>query len=267
MFRLISNNITDFPFERFAECNASQCEDLANELNITAYNSWMLPQILAHYGSWDLVAHEGRIDSAATARKNMTTPWRVGLWRVCTQLRRGSLVKTQNNPLSVNYCALVPLVLAGLKRYQNVNYQQWDLDADSKLVSKDLLSAMFWSPPQNADPAMPYYGLGSEELLQLREHGLTVKSGARQGQVQKPTSTWKLTGMKGTILEDAPALATTMLAQIWCAHPSLRTEYMVLDPSNWDSMPEPLIAETVFVEPPKPVKAKAEKAYYDLPWN
>lgn len=32
-----------------------------------------------------------------------------------------------------------------------------------------------------------------------------------------------------------------MLTQVWVAHPSLRNEYMVLDPVNWDQMPEPLI--------------------------
>jgi hypothetical protein len=268
MFRLKSNNITDFPFERFAECNSSQCEDLAKEFNITAFNSWMLPQILAHYGNWQIVYSNNKVDAKATAKANMTTPWHLGLWRVCTQLKRGSLVKSQNNPQFASYSSLVPIILAGVKRFQGVPYQMWDIDNSTKLISQDLLAAMFWVPQiGEVYDNKAYYGLGSEELLALREQGLTIKSGSRIGQTQNPTSTWRLTGMKGTILEDAPNLVSTMLAQIWVAHPSLRTEYMVLDPSNWDSMPDPLIAETVFIDSAKPTKVKLEKTHYDLPWG
>ena len=32
-----------------------------------------------------------------------------------------------------------------------------------------------------------------------------------------------------------------MLCQIWLAHPQHRTEYMILDPNNWDTIPAPLI--------------------------
>jgi hypothetical protein len=43
-----------------------------------------------------------------------------------------------------------------------------------------------------------------------------------------------------------PELAQTMIAQIWCAHPSNRTKYMVLDPKNWDAIPAPLISSDIF---------------------
>jgi len=267
MFKLKSNNIADFPFERFSECDASECETLAKELSITAYNSWMLPQILAYYGRWNLTWDGEQVNSQATARANIASSWEMGLWRVSTTLKRGSLVKTQNNPQFSNYSALVPLVLAGVKRFQGVKYTQWDIDANTRLVHEALREAMWWTPPGELVCGEPYYGLGSEELLELREQGITVKSGARAGQTQKPTSAWRLSGMRGTVLEDAPALVTTMLAQIWVAHPSLRTEYMVLDPNAWDSMPAPLIAETVFVETVKPTKVNTEKPCYDLPWD
>jgi len=267
MFKLKSNNITDFPFNEFEKLNASECEDLAKELSITAYNSWMLPQILAYYGRWNLTWNAGKVNSQATVKTNITTPWEIGLWRVATILKRGSLVKTQNNPEFASYSALVPLILAGAKRFQGVKYQQWDIDENTRLVEKGLREAMFWTPEApELVRGQPYYGLGSEELLELREQGITVKSGARAGQTQKPTSAWRLNGMRGTVLQNAPALATTMLAQIWVAHPALRTEYMVLDPNDWDFMPEPLIAETVFVEPPKPVKIKPKTLNY-MPWD
>jgi len=52
--------------------------------------------------------------------------------------------------------------------------------------------------------------------------------------------------MHGTELGTVPKLVTTMLTQIWVAHPSLRTEYMILDPNNWDKMPEPLVGSEIF---------------------
>jgi len=277
MFKLKTNNIENFPFQEFAqELEADELEALAKEFNITAFNSWMLPQILAHYGSWKLIYKDGKVDPNLTAKANISTPWHVGLWKVCTRLKRGSLVKSQSDPEFASYSALVPLILAGAKRYQGIKYTQWNVDHSCRLISQDLLDALFWVPPTPKIVAQdqtilecgkPYYGLGSEELLELREQGLTIRSGKREGQVQKATSTWRLNGLGGTVLQGAPALVTTMLAQIWCAHPSLRTQYMILDPNDWDAMPEPLIAETVFVEPLKPAKVKAEKAYYDLPWN
>lgn len=268
MLKLKSNDIKDFPFELYAELNSSQLEDLAKSHFLTVYNSWMLPQIGAHYGRWKLVwTEDNKVDSLASAKKNITTKWDLGLWKVCTQLKRGSLVKSQVNPEFASYSALVPLILMGAKKYQGVKYSQWDIKAGTRLVDKNLQEAMFWHP-EGIDgllSGVPCYGLGSERLIELREQGLLVKSGNLAGTKQKPTSAWCLRGMRNTELAEAPKLVGTMLAQIWVAHPSLRTEYMVLDPNDWDSMPEPLITESVF----KSTKSNTDTSpsTYDLPWD
>jgi hypothetical protein len=253
MLKLKSNTIKDFPFQDYAQLNDSQLEDLAKEHYLTVYNSWMLPQIAAHYGAWEVVWNPlGKVDSMATAKKNMTTPWDIGLWKVCTKLKRGSLVKSQINPEFASYSALVPLVLMGLKKYRGIKYQQWDIDSNTRLVDENLRAAMFWEPgeeTQGCYPSLDYcaqYGLGSNDLIALRDQGLMIKSGPKAGQLNKPTSAWCLRGMRGTSIETAPKLVGTMLTQIWVAHPSLRTEYMVLDPIEWDWMPPPLIAENIF---------------------
>lgn len=270
MFRLKSNDIKEFPFEEYAKLNASQCEDLAKAHCITAFNSWMLPQIAAHYGSWKLVWKGDKVDANATAKANITTPWHMGLWKVCTHLKRGSLVKSQINPEFASYSALVPLILMGPKKFQGVKYSQWDIDATTPLIDKNLREAMFWQPDITSDlnqleDYAPRYGLGSEQLLDLQQQGLLVKSGPKAGTYLNPTSAWCLRGMRGTVLSEVPKLVGTMLTQIWVAHPSLRTEYMILDPNDWDGMPEPLVTSKVFKQEKTALPRNTDTGP-DLPW-
>lgn len=257
MLIIKSNNIKDFPFEQYKDLNSSQLEDKAKEHAITNYNSWMLPQILAYLATWTLVADEtGKVDPHKTAKKNITSDWDMGLWKVLVRLKRGSLVRAQSNPEFVNYSALVPLYLAAHKRFNNIPYSQWNIDETCRLIDENLLEAMLWTER---------YDLGTERLLEIRQQGLTTKSGARMGTVAKPTSSWCLKGIRDTELGTAPKLVSTMLTQIWVAHPSLRTEYMILDPYNWDRMPPPLVAHDIFKHnDAKKFLVKEDKE--DLPW-
>jgi hypothetical protein len=129
---------------------------------------------------------------------------------------------------------------------------------------------MFWQPGEGIPGIIPNctnYGLGSEELLELRERGLTIKSGPQAGTVSLPTSLWCLKGMQGTVLATAPKLVTTMLAQIWVAHPTLRTEYMVLDPNAWDTMPPPLIDLQIWKTTLAHTSPKKIREQANLPWD
>lgn len=257
MIKLKTNTIKEFPFEEYKPLNSSQLEDKAKEHAITAFNSWMLPQIMAHLAEYTLVRDsEGLVDPQETAKKNIVSDWDIGLWKVLTRLKRGSLVRAQSSPEFVNYSAIVPLYMAAQKRFNNVPYRSWKLDLSCKLVDENLLEAMLWSER---------YDLSTSRLLEIRQQGLTTKSGARMGSIAKPTSSWCLKGIRDTELGAAPKLVSTMLAQIWVAHPSLRTEYMILDPYNWDRMPEPLITQDIFRhDDAKKFLAKEDKE--DLPW-
>jgi len=251
MLKLKSNNITDFPFELYARLNDSQLEDLAKTHHLTTYNSWMLPQIGSYFGSWRLVFKDNLVDCAATARHNIVTDYDIGLWRVATKLKRGSLVKSQVNPEFASYSALVPLILMGAKKFQGINYSRWNITESCPLIDKNLLEAMLWQPDEShleldLLPNEICYGLGPERLLELRDQGLTIKSGLRAGTKQSPTTAWCLRGMQNTELGKAPKLVGTMLTQIWVANPSLRTEYMVLEPNDWDLMPNPLVQGAIF---------------------
>lgn len=261
MLKLRTQDIKAYPFEEYQKLNKTQLEALTKEHYISAHSSWMLPQIVAYYATWTPVVVEGKIDPMATAKKNIVTPWEIGLWRVATQLKRGSLVKLQSRPEYANYSALVPLILCAQKKYNGVGYNQWNIQEGCPLVDEALLEAMLWRDDE-------CYNLGSERVIEIRTQGLTIKSGPKMGEVQKPTSQWCLKGIKDTEYASVPALTATMLSQIWVAHPSLRSEYMVLDPYDWDRMPPPLVGAEIFKYPdpksPKPPKSYSDGT--DLPW-
>lgn len=259
MFKVKTHNIKEFPFESYCEAKTTaELVEIAQTHRLSNHNAWMLPQIAAYYGSWEPVTNSGKICPRLTARQNMTTHWSIGLWRVVTQLKRSSLVATQNLAHSVNYSSVVPIILMGLKRYKNTPYTSWQLDHKDTIVESKLLEAMLWRNDE-------VYHLPRAELLKIRELGLTVKTGDRTGTQNRATNQWCLRGVGLTGLGSTPQLVQTMLTQIWVCHPSLRTNLMILDPYNWDSTPEPLIqAEVLDAAAPKTNTVQYSNA---LPWE
>ena len=265
-FVLKKQDIQDFPFEEFAEASLDTLDSIADGYGLANFNSWMLPQMLQYFSTWELqYLDTGKIDPKATAVYNIDqhNAWQVGLWKVATRLKRSSLVKKQNAEPGSNYGSLVPLILAAHKKYNNVPYSSWDRSADLRFVVDKNLCAAMLSDPWPDD-------LTAERTLAIRTEGLTVKSGLKAGQLKNPLSTWSLTGIQHTELASYAPLAVTMLTQIWLAHPSLRNQYMVLDTQDWDSMPKPLIVGDLFkaetfkpVMPKKPVAVEGQ----DLPWD
>jgi hypothetical protein len=110
-------------------------------------------------------------------------------------------------------------------------------------------------------------GLGSDKLLEIRNQGLMNKTGQKAGTLKPAETTWSLTGVKDTEIGHLPKLTQTMLTQIWLAHPAKRTQLMVLDPMDWDRMPEPLIKVELFESTNKAVEQfKSQKHDKLLPW-
>ena len=242
MLKLKKKELREIPFERYAKLNQVELLEQVEADQLQLLHTWMLPQILQHFGTWQAVPLQNQmLDPRATAKQNITTDWDLGLWRVCTQLKRGAIVPQQSSEQGRHYSQLVPLILAGMKRYKNIPYRRWNVDGLATLVHKELVEVMVYE----GDCLI----LGSEELLAIREQGLTFRSGPKAGEVNKATSQWKLHGLAKTPFLGAPTLLSTVMCQIWVAHPSLRTDLMILDPKNWDQMPKPLVTEEVFITP------------------
>lgn len=247
----------DIQYLPFAELSAyndiKEFDKALQAFHLSRYDSWMLPQILAFWGQCKVVRNkQGLVDPLAFLKANVgSDQFRVGLWRASALINRGSLVTKQSDPKLSRYGGLTPLILAGVKEHQGVNYSEWDSVGLEYVVGDKLHKAMTYSPPD----------LSRDRLLEIRDIGLTTKSGKTEGEKKKATSVWALTGLGPTELADAPTFATTMLCQTWIAHPSLRHKYMVLDPVNWDNIPEPLIDTDILPDP------KSKKVVeYELPW-
>jgi hypothetical protein len=129
--------------------------------------------------------------------------------------------------------------MSAFKKMHNIPYMKWDRTEIHGVTEASLAAAMLAEPIE----------ITTEEILESRAFALTPKSGKGVG-VEKPVATtYSLYPRVGTPLHELPTLARIMYCQTWCAHPSNRTKYMVLNPSNWDDMPQPLISEQIFSSP------------------
>lgn len=183
-------------------------------------------------------------------KDHFKTPQMMGLYRFLMLDTRGSYLTKQYTGDARNYCALVPLIMSAFKRYSNIPYSAWNKDEIKWIVNPDLCEAMLYETPESVfspekGVLVPYWD--NEKLLKLREHGLTWKSGTKQGTLKNPLYTHSLSGMQGTEFSDVPDLTQVMLTQIWCAHPENRTKYMVLSSYSWDRIPPSLISTDIFL--------------------
>jgi hypothetical protein len=223
----------------------------------------VMPQIIAHIGNrripWDeVMTAEGKIDGKrilAHAFDFKSSDWEKGLYIFLLLDSRSAYLTTQYKGESRSYCSLVPLIPYAFKLNQSVPYSRWDRSTLHWVVNKSLCNLMLWEDPTPS----------REDLLHARELGLTYQSGPKTGQMRNPQSTYKLFATKGGPLEGYPDLVGSVLTQIWCAHPQNRTQYMILDPHNWDKMPVPLIEEALFVAA-KTSNTKTKDFGDELPW-
>lgn len=263
MLVLKNNDIKSFPFSEASKLVPNKLLEWADEtVHLTNFNTWMLPQLLAYFGSFKVRKNDaGKCDPMALLSDNLgSDTWARGVWMVTNVLKRSSLVKAQNNINYSKYSALVPLILAGLKEYQNIPYSAWDVPSLSHAMGSQLYDAATATPPD----------IPISRILELRKEGLTTKSGKTAGLVKSPTSTWTLTGLQHSEWSGLPQLTMTMLAQIWVAHPSIRHSNMILDPLDWDNIPEPLVPSELLNVPVSAMKyvstTKSKDEEIVCPW-
>jgi hypothetical protein len=252
---LKKQDLDELNWKQLHSMTTTELEEFA-QTHLIAHQQWLLPQIVANFGKWTLVYDGSKPNIQQTLAKNVgQDPKQQVLWRI-TRIPRSVLVRSQTN--YPQYATLTPLILAGFKQYQGIGYETFRGCANLEwLVEPKLLEAMAVACP----------GLGSDKLLEIRNHGLMNKTGLKAGTLKPAETTWSLTGVKDTEIGHLPKLTQTMLTQIWLAHPAKRTQLMVLDPQNWDNMPEPLIKVELFESTNKAVEQfKSQKHDKLLPW-
>ena len=259
---LRKQSITELPHKTIESMTETELEEFAQKELQKRSGSWLLPQLVAHFGSWTLAKKSGSIDVLATLKQNCEhNSENTAYWRL-TRIPRSLLVSSQTK--TPEYATLTPLILAGFRRMQGVAYESWRGLANLEYILEPRLHEAVTVDLSGLD-------LGSERLLQIRQQGLMTRSGKSAGQPKSAESTWSLTGISDTELGHLPKLTQSILTQIWLAHPQHRSSLMILDPNNWDRMPEPLIANSVLKTPEPqeiaPLKKNTEEtAKTLLPW-
>lgn len=247
--RGLKRDLRSWPLEWLAEQNGLPLHQSCDQLGLSSQSEWFLPQLVHHFGSWKPQMQDGLVDAVKTASYNLGSgtkeeqQFQLACWKLSCRVPRSKLSPKQ--VAQPEYSSLVPLILLGLKTYQDVPYQDW---------SREKLEAVM--PPELVQAAtVPHPEKTPEEVLEARQEGLLVRSGRTEGQYREPKSTWKLSGISDTWLGQLPYLTQVQIAQIWLAHPDVRHQNMILHPDDWSRMPEPLI------------KTEVVKKWTAMPWE
>lgn len=243
--RAKNNTLDSLPLEDLAEIctysNYDQHVEAFIESHGLALKPWFYPQALAHVAKWSIARdHTGLISPKSLVVDNCkNNPRNKGLYWILMSKHRAVRKQYQQT----EFCSMVPLILAAFKKFAGIKYSEWNRDEVHYVISPALLEAATTVPPQ--------YTL--EEILQFRVQGLTTSDRATRnpGVLKSATTTYNLHGLPRE-LEDGrvgpgslPAMLKMMICQTWCAHPQNRSPYMILDPLDWDHMPEPLLTDEV----------------------
>ncbi len=229
--RIIKNDIQNLPLDRIVD--EGSAEEFVAEFKLKKAWLWFGPQLLAHLAKYVLPEknEEGMYDGLEFLKLNTSTSMDKGLYWLLVKMHRSEIMGTQTDPHNIQYCGLVPIYMAAQKKFNKVPYSKWtNLDL--------LVHKMLWEAMQC--PHLPPE-ITAKEILETRHEGLRGKS---------PITFNSLVGISATELGKLPRYAQAMIAQFWCAHPSHRHQYMVLDPYNWDNIPDSLIPSEVLVTPP-----------------
>jgi hypothetical protein len=227
--------------------------DFSTTNNIKKNAEWVFSQMLAKFAELPLEKNEnGLYSGKAMFRAIRTSPFMSGMLLVCKHPTRSIFLTGQTSPLYSAYCSLVPLVMSAFKRYKQIQYSEWDRAEISSITEPTLAEAMLLTELPD---------ITREEVIEAREIALTPLSGPHVGVMKNPATTYILYLRKESGMVDLPTLAKIMLCQTWCAHPVNRNNYMILNPLNWDELPEELISTSILQKNPyKPSEASYSSA-------
>lgn len=193
----------------------------------------VLPDMITYLGQFRVRKNESGLYSGKYfVMDNFKTDADKGIYVFLMVDNRGAYLGTQYKMPSREYSKLVPLVMYAQRLINGIKYSEWDPSELGLIVNRELAEAMLF----RAEKAPSY-----DEIMEGRLTGLTHASGKDVGKVRSAITTHQLYTTTGTCYQGVPKLTQVMWSQIHTAHPNNRTKYMVLDNTNWDSVPLPLI--------------------------
>ena len=195
------------------------------------HHSWIMPQLVSKFQQWQVeYDHSGQPSGLLTAQLNLEDPKQRRYWWMM-RVPRGNLVANQNqNP---HYAQITPLVLLAHK--PTIAYSRWvdtNLVLEPWLVLATTLNQAQRVLLQNLDP----------QHKQL-QHAHSLQGKPARGQT-------KVFRVQGTPWQEFTPQCLVLLLQHWLACPSVRHQNQILDPHNWDLVPEPIVCTEVTVTKP-----------------
>jgi hypothetical protein len=260
---------TQLPESVLRECKAtaksSVVEAWCAKNSISQKLTWLPHQLLAYFGTWTAVCDDtGKYSAPLTWDANTRARgdyYALGSALLATSTRTNffKAAPKGNQQYKSVINPLVPIILAGFKKYQGINYSEWNPVGLEMLLDPELGKLVGVTVPD----------IAHSELIALRNTAVTDKEGARANIPNNPATCTKLNHLGDTAIGHLPKLAKYMVLQTWAAHPSNRNEYMILDPNNWDRIPEPLVSKDIFLHKPPQAATKATPSfgYSELPWD
>ena len=209
----------------------------AKDWNMPKNADWFFSQTQARFAQLKLVKNSNGYSAKALYLDHIAKSKELlAIWHLVRFSARSALVEKQIDVRYRDYCSLVPIIMAAFKRHNDIGYEEWDRSEVHGIVEEKLAQAMLLDEvPQ----------LTTEEWLAERDAAIMWKSGDKEGTPRNPATTYQMYPSKGSVLLEVPPLARIMLCQTWCAHPSNRTRLMVLSPTEWDGLPQPLVSSRV----------------------
>ena len=233
--------------------------DFCKQYALQSHFSWLMPQITALVASTNLNFREdGLVDIPKYIKTFASNDINKGIYFLLTHRLRGDFIPKQYTLESRNYSALVPMLLAPHKQYNNIPYNKWKSKGLKDALDINMFEALVFTEELD---------YSKDERLETIKRSLVVQTGKNAGSQRNPQTTHRLYGLTGD-QKSLPWLVQVMYYQIWCAHPANRTQYMILDWKDWDNMPEPLITSSIFdLNPNMSPKVSRPIRNISLPWG
>ena len=154
---------------------------------------------------------------------------------------RGGIIGSGKSGISdpSRWNASVPLILAALKEYKNVAYNDWDWSDPARI---DLLDTDNYEYSKSFYTEYPFT---TSELLSYQESARGYKSGTKMGTSRTIQGTTIITKTNNPDFNDLPRLTKLSLCQTWIFMPSNYNKFMITNLVDLDSPGVPLVGVEV----------------------
>ena len=236
----------------------TSCDNLSKTVVPNA--SWIMPQASAFIARVinPQRNHDGKVSFAATVddlrSRRGSLAWDYGepcrslgsIISILTHAPRGDIIGTSKTGIKDpgRWNSAVPLILAALKEYKNVQYSEWDWTDPARI---EFLDKDMYEYSKTFHTAYPFT---KDELLEFQTMARTFKTGPKAGTMRPVASTTLITKTGNPDFDALPRLAKLALCQTWIFHPTKYNKFMITNPLDLDSPQVPLVdAEVVFDQP------------------